>query len=451
MKDKLSRNLKSRHVMMIAIGGAIGTGLFLASGISIQSAGPSVILTYIIAGIFVFFMMRSLGEVLMSDLSKHSFIDFIEEYLGKNFAFVVGWTYWLCFIAQAMTDLTASGIYIKYWIPNFPQWIPPLIILLILIIINMINVGAFGELESELSFIKVLAIVFLIVIGIGLLLIHKKVDNTFVSVANLTKYHGFFPHGFSGFWASFQMVILAYTGIEMVGLTAGETKYPEKDIPKAINSLPLRIGLFYIGSMVALMVIFPWNKISTNSSPFVQAFKAIGIPNAASILNIVVIAATISATNSALFSMSRSLYSLSKLGNAPKTFSKLSSKAIPNNALHISSMILFIIVILNYLIPGKIFTIITSIASINFLFVWIAIMFCHYKYKQVIKDRNVLSFPGYKLIDIITLIFFIGMIITFLIIHSTRMATILSFIWLFMLYILSRFKQSRKRVKNESA
>lgn len=447
MEEKLSRNLKSRHIMMIAIGGAIGTGLFLGSGESIKSAGPSVILTYAVAGIFVFFMMRSLGEVLMSDLTKHSFIEFIERYLGKNFAFIIGWTYWLCFIAQAMTDLTASGIYIKYWLPNFPQWIPPLIILVGLIIINMVNVGAFGELESALSFVKVLAIIVLIVIGIVLLLFHMKVKNITVSLTNLTKYSGFFPNKVNGFFRSFPMVILAYTGIEMVGLTAGETKNPQKDIPKAINSLPFRIGLFYIGSMIALMIIRPWNCISTHSSPFVQVFQAIGIPNAASILNIVVIVATISATNSALFSMSRSLYSLSKLGNAPKAFSKLSSKAIPNNALHISSLLLFIIVILNYLIPGKIFAVITSIASINFLFVWIAIIFCHYKYKRIHKEKNILALPGYKFLDTLTLVFFVIMIATFLIIKSTRTATILSFIWLFILYVIAHFKN--KREENE--
>lgn len=447
MEEKLSRSLKSRHIMMIAIGGAIGTGLFLGSGESINSAGPAVILTYAIAGIFVFFMMRSLGEILMSDLTKHSFIDFIKKYLGEKFAFVIGWTYWLCFIAQAMTDLTASGIYIKYWFPHFPQWIPPLIILVALIIINMINVGAFGELESGLSFIKILAIIALILVAIVLLTLHKKVENVSVSLNNLINYDGFFPKKISGFAKSFPMVILAYTGIEMVGLTAGETKNPEQDIPKAINSLPLRIGLFYIGSMIALMVICPWNKISTNSSPFVQVFKAIGIPNAASILNIVVIIATISATNSALFSMSRSLYSLAKLGNAPKIFSKLSSKAIPNNALHVSSLILFVIVILNYIMPGKIFTLITSIASINFLFVWIAIIFCHYQYKKLNSSQNTLSFPGYKFIDALTFIFFVIMIITFLIIKSTRIATILSFVWLLILYVIAHLK--RERTKNE--
>lgn len=443
MEEKLSRSLKSRHIMMIAIGGAIGTGLFLGSGESIKSAGPSVILTYAIAGIFIFFMMRSLGEILMSDLTKHSFIEFIEKYLGKNFAFVIGWTYWLCFLSLAMTDLTASGIYIKYWLPNFPQWIPPLIILFILIIINMVNVGAFGELESSLSLIKILAIVALIMIACGLLILHTQLGKITVSLDNLVKYNGFFPQKLTGFFRSFPMVILAYTGIEMVGLTAGETRNPEKDIPKTINSLPLRIGLFYIGSMIALMVVCPWNKISTNSSPFVQVFQSIGISHAASILNIVVIVATISATNSALFSMSRSLYSLSRLDNAPSVFSKLSSKAIPKNALHISSLLLFIIVILNYLIPGKIFAVITSIASINFIFVWIAIICCHYQYKKINKKQNILSFPGYRFIDTLTLIFFVIMIITFLIIKSTRSATILSFIWLIILYIIAHLRKKK--------
>ena len=319
-QQKLKRSLKSRHVTMIAIGGAIGTGLFLGSGKAIQQAGPAIILSYLIVGIFCFFMMRALGELILADTSKHSFIDSVKEYLGDRMEFVAGWMYWACWLTLAMADLTATGIYLKYWFPSMPQWVGPLSIVVLLMLVNMVNVGLFGELESWFSMIKVLAIIVLIVIGAVMLLMHSHIDNRTVELSNLVNHGGFFPTGPMGFLMSFQMVVFAFVGIEMVGLTAGETKDPQKDIPKAINTLPVRIGLFYIGSMIAMMVIYPWTQIKTTSSPFVQVFAAIGIPGAAGIINFVVLTAAMSATNSAIFSTSRSLYSLAQSGNAPKQF-----------------------------------------------------------------------------------------------------------------------------------
>ena len=378
-ENKLKRGLKSRHVTMIAIGGAIGTGLFLGSGSAIRSAGPSIILSYLIVGIITFFMMRALGELILADTKKHSFLDAVKEYLGDRVEFVAGWTYWACWLSLAMADLTATGIYLKYWFPSMPQWVGPLVIVVLLMLVNMVNVGLFGELESWFSMIKVLAIVALILTGAVLLLLGTKVEGRPVSLLNLVSHGGFFPTGVWGFFMSFQMVVFAFVGVEIVGLTAGETADPEKDIPKAINTLPVRIGLFYVGSMLAIMSVYPWDQIKTSSSPFVQVFGAIGITGAAGILNFVVLTAAMSATNSAIFSTSRSLYSLARGGNAPKRLGELSNKAVPNNALTTSSLILFVIVILNYLMPAKIFDIVSTVSTINFVVVWIIIMWAHIK------------------------------------------------------------------------
>ena len=274
-ENKLKRGLKSRHVTMIAIGGAIGTGLFLGSGSAIRSAGPSIILSYLIVGIITFFMMRALGELILADTKKHSFLDAVKEYLGDRVEFVAGWTYWACWLSLAMADLTATGIYLKYWFPSMPQWVGPLVIVVLLMLVNMVNVGLFGELESWFSMIKVLAIVALILTGAVLLLLGTKVEGRPVSLLNLVSHGGFFPTGVWGFFMSFQMVVFAFVGVEIVGLTAGETADPEKDIPKAINTLPVRIGLFYVGSMLAIMSVYPWDQIKTSSSPFVQVFGAI--------------------------------------------------------------------------------------------------------------------------------------------------------------------------------
>lgn len=446
-EQKLSRSLKSRHITMIAIGGAIGTGLFLGSGSAIQAAGPSIILTYLIVGIISFFMMRALGELLLADTSKHSFIDSVKEYLGDRMEFIAGWAYWSCWLSLAMADLTATGIYLRYWFPHLPQWVGPLVIILALMLVNMVNVGLFGELESWFSTIKVIAIVALIVVGIVMVIMHSPTKAGHASLANLVNYGGIFPKGAWGFLRSFQMVVFAFVGIEMVGLTAGETKNPNTDIPKAINTLPVRIGLFYIGSMLAIMSVYPWTEIKTSSSPFVQVFAGIGITGAAGILNFVVLTAAMSATNSAIFSTSRSLYSLATGGNAPRRFSKLSAKAVPNQALQFSTVVLLVVVALNYVMPAGIFNLISAVSTINFIFVWLFILWCHIKYRQA-HPNGVKNFtmPGYPVTDWITIIFYIFVLIVLLFIPSMRPAVIISlifFVALFVAYSLSHRQTKR--------
>lgn len=442
---KLSRSLQSRHIQMIAIGGAIGTGLFLGSGSAIRKAGPSIILSYLIVGIFCFFMMRAIGELLLSDTSKHSFLDFVKVYLGDRMEFVAGWTYWSCWLSLAMADLTATGIYLKYWFPGLPQWVGPLVIIVLLLMVNLINVGMFGEFESWFSMIKVVAIIALIVVGLGMTIFHYHSGSTTASFSNLVSHGGFFPTGSIGFLMSFQMVVFAFVGIEMVGLTAGETKNPEKDLPRAINSLPIRIGLFYIGSMIAIMSVAPWDKITTTSSPFVQVFSGIGITSAAAILNFVVLTAAMSATNSAIFSTSRTLHALASGGNAMQSFAKLSRHMVPNTALHFSSAILFVVVILNYLMPAGIFNLISGVSTINFVFVWLIMLWCHIKFRKV-HPKGVKQFlmPGYPVTDYLSLIFFTAVLIFLLLDPEQRIPLALSVIWFGALFIFySVFKKKR--------
>lgn len=448
-KQKLSRSLKSRHITMIAIGGAIGTGLFLGSGSAIRAAGPSIILTYLIVGVFCFFMMRALGELLLADLSKHSFIDAVKEYLGDRMEFITGWTYWSCWLSLAMADLTATGIYLKYWFPHLPQWIGPLVIVILLMLVNMVNVGLFGELETWFSTIKVVAILALIGVGLVMVLIRAKTATGTAALTNLVAYGGFFPKGPLGFLMSFQMVVFAFVGIEMVGLTAGESQNPVTDIPKAINTLPVRIGLFYIGSMIAIMAVYPWNHIQTTSSPFVQVFAGIGITAAAGILNFVVLTAAMSATNSAIFSTSRSLYSLAVGGNAPHQFQELSAKAVPNKALTFSSVILFVVVILNFIVPAGIFEVVSGVSTINFIFVWLIIMWCHLVYRRQ-HPQGVAGFtmPGFPVTSWITMAFFLGVLVVLFFVPATRLALLISlgfFVFLFVSHAwLSRRRAARK-------
>lgn len=446
-KPRLKRGLKSRHVTMIAIGGAIGTGLFLGSGSAIHSAGPSIILSYLIVGIITFFMMRALGELILADPDSHSFLESIKKYLGKRAEFVAGWMYWACWLSLAMADLTATGIYLRYWFPWLPQWVGPLVIVVLLMLINMVNVGLFGELESWFSMIKVIAIVVLIVTGAVMLLLHTHVKGGYVSLTNLVSHGGFFPTGIWGFLLSFQMVVFAFVGVEIVGQTASETANPQKDIPKAINTLPVRIGLFYVGSMLAIMSVYPWNHITTNSSPFVQVFTGIGVTAAAGILNFVVLTAAMSATNSAIFSTSRSLYSLARNSHAPKKLGELTKKAIPMNSLTTSSLILFVVVALNYLMPAEIFSVVSTVSTICFVIVWIMIMAAHIVYRKQNK-QNLGSFkmPGYPVTSWLTLAFYVGILILLFFIKSTQLALVISILFAIFLAISYSFVRKNDKV-----
>lgn len=445
MKEKqeapqLKRSLTSRHITMIAIGGAIGTGLFLGSGQAIHHAGPSIIIAYLIMGIFTFLLMRALGELMLSDTSKHSFVDFVNIYISPRMEFVTGWMYWICWISLAMADLTATGVYLKFWFPHLPQWVGPLVIVILLLLANMVSVGIFGEIESWFSLVKVAAIVALIVIGFGMIITHHVSNGITASFHNLIAYGGIFPTGKAGFLMGCQMVVFAFAGIEMVGVTAGETANPEKELPHAINTLPIRIALFYIGSMLVIMSVYPWNLIKTNASPFVQVFSAVGIKYAAGIINFVVLTAAMSATNSAIFTTSRTLYTLANAGNAPHYFAQLSKEAVPKRALNFSSMVLLIVVALNYFIPSKVFNIISSVSTINFLFIWIIILWCHIIYrKNNPKGIEIFKMPGYPFTSWLTLIFFIGVLIILLIERSTRLSVILFLAFFVILFWQYRF------------
>ncbi|MDC5690134.1 amino acid permease [Lactiplantibacillus plantarum] len=411
--QQLARKLKRRHVQMIALGGAIGTGLFLGSGSAIKQAGPSILLAYAIGGFFCYLMMRALGELLLSDTRLHSFLEFINRYLGKRFEFAIGWTYWLCWISLAMADLTASGIYIRYWFPWIPQWVTPLIIILILLVFNMLSVSAFGELEYWFSMIK--------------------------SVTNLVSHGGFFPTGVQGFLMSFSLVIFAFTGIEMVGITAGEAENPEKELPRAINSLPIRISFFYVGALFVIMAIYPWDQITTSQSPFVQVFSDVGIKAAASIINFVVLTAALSACNSAIFSTSRTLFTLAHGDNAPKWMGKVNRYNVPARSLLFSSLILLVIVALNYVIPSTVFTLISNVATTNFIIVWCALLVCHYVYKRTTDStHNPFKLPLFPVSNIATLAFFIAVTVVLCFDQVNRWAVIGSVVWFVILLVIER-------------
>ena len=450
--ENLSRGLKNRHVQLLAIGGAIGTGLFLGSGRSISLAGPSILFAYAITGTVCFFIMRALGELLLSNLNYHSFVDFVHDYLGNGSAFITGWTYWFCWISLAMADLTAAGLYIQYWFPNIAQWVPSLIVLIVLLIMNLTTVKLFGEMEFWFALIKIVAILALIIIGTFMIIKGFSTDAGTSSFTNLWNNGGWLPNGIKGFVHSFQMVVFAFTGIELVRLTAGETENPEHVIPKAINNIPIRIIIFYIGALIVIMSIYPWNSINPDKSPFVQVFSAVGITAAASIVNFVVLTSAASACNSGIFSTSRMVYSLAKENNAPESMKKLTPNQVPSNAIIFSAAVIFISVILNYIMPEGVFVLITSISTFCFIFIWAIIVICHLRYRKTnpeLASRSKFKMPLYPIANYIILAFLIFVIGILALNKETRVALFVTPVWFIMLGVI--YNILKLKTKNEEA
>lgn len=443
-EQTLNRGLKNRHVQLIAIGGAIGTGLFLGSGHSIALTGPAILFAYIITGIICFLMMRALGELLLSNTEYHTFIEFVQDYMGEKTAFVTGWTYWFCWISVAMADITAVGIYVKYWFPSIEAWIPSLITLIILLLMNLLTVKLFGELEFWFACIKVIAIIALIVLGLYFILTGQPTSVGVASFSNLWSQGGWFPKGMDGFIQSFQMVVFAFAGIELVGLTAGETENPQKVIPKSINSIPVRIILFYVGALGVIMSIFPWDSVNPDRSPFVEVFLAVGIVGAASMVNFVVLTSAASACNSGVFSTSRLLYSLAKRNHAPGILEILTSKQVPANALFLSVLVICLVVALQYVVAEGVFVIISSVATFCFLYIWGIITICHMKFIRKRPDlaaKSIFKMPLFPFLNYLVLAFFAFVIVTLAFNPATRVALFVTPVWFIMLLLIYQLKK----------
>ena len=441
MKEErsLQRGLKNRHVQLIAIGGAIGTGLFLGSGHSIALAGPSILFAYMITGTICFLMMRALGELLLSNTNYHTFVEFIQEYMGERVAFITGWTYWFCWVSVAMADITAVGMYVQFWLPDIPLWVPSAVVLAVLVAMNLFTVRLFGELEFWFALIKVAAIVALILVGLFFIIQGHQTTFGTAAFSNIWSHGGWFPKGISGFIQSFQMVVFAFACIEMVGLTAGETKDPHKVLPKAINSIPLRIILFYTCSLAVIMSIFPWDAVNPNKSPFVEVFMTVGIVGAASLVNFVVLTSAASAGNSGIFSTSRMLYALAKKSHAPEFLESLTRKHVPANALLLSALIIALVIAMQYVLPESIFVLISSVATFCFLYIWAVLVICHMRYRKSRPDlaaKSHFKMPLFPVLNYIVLAFFAFVIITLAINETTRVALFVTPVWFILLLLI---------------
>lgn len=384
-KRDLKRGLKDRHIQLIAIGGAIGVGLFLGSAKAISKAGPALLVTYALAGLAVFFIMRALGELLLHRPVAGSFATYAEEYVSPWAGYVTGWTYWFTWVVTGMAELTALGVYFHYWFPNIPQWVPPLVALPILYGVNLIAVEVFGELEFWFALIKVITIVAMLAIGLGVIVFGFGDLGKTASFTNLWSHGGFAPVGLVGVVLTLQIACFAYSGVELIGVTAGEAENAERVLPHATNSITYRILIFYIGALAVIMSLVPWNEINPHMSPFVTVFEKIGVPGSASIINFVVITAAASSCNSGIFSTGRMLYTLAQFGQAPAAFGKISKNHVPANAITVSALLMLVAVALNYLVPQEVFTYVTSVATVGAVWTWGIIVWAHLKYRKAVE------------------------------------------------------------------
>ncbi len=373
-QHSLKRHLKARHIRLMALGSTIGVGLFLGSGTAISQAGPAILLGYLLSGIIAFIVLRALGEMAVYNPVAGSFAQYAHDYVGPLAGYLVGWGYWFYWVIVGVAEVTAVGIYMGLWFPDVPQWIWAVGSLILMGGLNFIAVRLFGEFEFWFALIKVVAIIAMIGIGLGVIFFGLGNQGVPLGISNLWSHGGFFPTGLSGFLLSLQMAIFAYVGIEMIGLSAGETENPEKTIPIAIDSLIVRILVFYGGALFVILSIYPWNEVGQVGSPFVAMFEKLGLREAAGIVNFVVVTAALSSCNAGIFSGGRLLYGLSLNAYAPAAMKKISRSGVPFVAILTTVSIASFGAFLNYFVPDEAFLLVTSAVTFIGLMVWVAIL-----------------------------------------------------------------------------
>ncbi|WP_337030914.1 aromatic amino acid transporter AroP [Pantoea agglomerans] len=383
--EALKRGLKNRHIQLIALGGAVGTGLFLGSASVIESAGPAVILGYAIAGFIAFLIMRQLGEMVVEEPVAGSFSHFAYKYWGNFAGFASGWNYWVLYVLVAMAELTAVGKYVQFWWPDFPTWASAAIFFVMINAINLTNVKVFGEMEFWFAIVKVVAVIGMILFG-GWLLFSGHAGPQ-ATVRNLWEQGGFLPHGIGGLVMVMAIIMFSFGGLELVGITAAEADNPEVSIPKATNQVLWRILIFYIGSLAVLLSLMPWTRVTSEVSPFVFIFHELGDAMVANALNVVILTAALSVYNSCVYCNSRMLFGLAQQGNAPKALLKVDRRGVPVLTILVSAVATALCVLINYLMPGEAFGLLMSLVVSALVINWAMISLAHLKFRRK-KDQQ---------------------------------------------------------------
>ncbi|GAN52975.1 amino acid permease [Tanticharoenia sakaeratensis] len=391
------KDLGRRQIQMIAIGGAIGTGLFLGAGRRLASAGPSLALVYLVCGAFSFLILRALGELAMHRPSSGNFVSYAREFMGERWAYVAGWMSFLNWAMTGIVDITAVALYMQYWGPTaaVPQWVFALAALCIVATMNMIGVKYFGEMEFWFSLIKVVALVIFLIAGVAILGLRVPVAGHATGLHLVTQNGGLFPHGIMPALLLLQGVVFAYSGIELIGTAAGECDDPRAVLPRAINSVIWRIGLFYVGSVILLVCLLPWTAYHPGISPFVTFFQALGVPGVGTVMNIVVLTAALSSLNSGLYSTGRVLRAMALGDSAPKGLARMNRNSVPYVGILTTSAVYLVGVGLNYVIPSEVFEIVLNFSALGILSTWAFILVCQQRLRARINrgELPATSFP----------------------------------------------------------
>ena len=392
------KSLKTRHIRMIAIGGAIGTGLFLGAGGRLHQAGPSLAIAYALCGLVAFVVVRSLGELIVYRPSSGAFVSYAREFMGEKGAYTAGWMYFLNWSTSGIADITAIALYAHYWsfFAPVPQWVLALAALAVVLALNLLSVRVFGELEFWFALIKVATLVTFMVIGIVLLVTRHPVGDSVPGPSLVTGHGGIFPAGVLPMVLVMQGVVFAYASVELVGIAAGETADPQRVMPKAINSIMWRIAVFYVGSVVLLTLLMPWSAYSKSESPFVTVLSNIGVPAAGDVMNLVVLTAAMSSLNSGLYSTGRILRSLAAAGSGPRLAGRMNRHRVPYVGILMTASVCMLGVGLNFLVPAEAFDIVLNLASFGILATWGIIVLSHLLFVRRSRTGAV-ERPAYRL------------------------------------------------------
>lgn len=435
----MQRKLSGRHMQMIALGGTIGVGLFMGASATIKWTGPSVLIAYIIAGLFLYLIMRALGEMLYVDPATGSFAKFASEYMHPLFGYLTAWSNIFQFVVVGMSEMIAIGEYFKFWWPRLPAWLPGLVAITFLVLANLISVRMFGELEFWFALIKVVTIVLMIIAGLGVILFGLGNGGRPVGISNLWTHGGFFTGGFTGFCFALSIVLGSYQGVELLGITAGEAENPQPTIVKAVKDTIGRILIFYVGAIFVIVAVYPWNQLSALGSPFVQTFAKIGITFAASLINFVVITAALSGSNSGIYSASRMLYTLADAKQLPRIFTKLNRHGVPFYPVVSVGGGILLGVLLNAILPyvapaaKNVFVLVYSSSVLPGMVPWFVILISEIKFQKVHADKmtdHPFKMPFAPYSNYLTLIFLVFTLFFMLLNPETSISLVVGIIFL---------------------
>lgn len=423
--------LKNRHIQMIAIGGAIGTGLFYGAAKSIQLTGPSILLSYFLGGVMMYVIMRALGEMTVHAPNSGAFSHYAYQYVGRYLGFLSGWFAWFEYTIVCMLEVTVVATFLDYWMPGVPHWLTIAVILSMFFFINMLQVRLFGEFEFWFAGIKVTTIVIMIAFSAYLVFFHADTHTQAMNNIADTFSNNLFANGMSGFFYSMVLVVFSFGGVQFLGIAAADAENPDTTIPKAVNGVILRILIFYMGTMLAILCIYPWQKLQTDVSPFVDVFDKVGFHFTAQIMSVVVITAALSAFNSCLYAAARMLSNLARHQSAPAYLARTDKHNVPKNAVITTSFVIAFTVLLNYFMPEKALTYLIAITTTSIIITWTTILITHASFRRAVSgDKIKYQLPFYPYTNFMAFGMLASVVVIMLFMQDMKMAVYLMPVWI---------------------